>query len=374
MIDIQSSDVGGLFKSLGLPDLTVHHAFGHFDFTKASRRILVIGPMGSGKTEFSARVWRDSKVATKKSDSVARKTTRGRADRRRVFFVRSMLDAQRFADYPEDALAYRGGYERLGEYTTRIRDSFELENLLADHPECGTWILDEASFYDERIAYVVSREAAENGRTFIFPTLILNFRKDIFNSTARLLLETASDVYPLTAYCEHEDCLEDSFYTYRYYKVDGQECPALFFDPLIIVGGDRRADDPYQPNYETRCDRHHFLPGKEYTYLILKPLGLAAAQGNMEPLAGELRALKYDVQASALAGHFREKYSGQSEAAAISGNALKVPGIAEKALVFLFAEQNLISEVQLKQLAEDLALDKAYLFSSLADNGRLVNF
>lgn len=374
MIDIQSSDVGGLFKSLGLPDLTVHHAFGHFDFTKASRRILVIGPMGSGKTEFSARVWRDSKVATKKSDSVARKTTRGRADRRRVFFVRSMLDAQRFADYPEDALAYRGGYERLGEYTARIRDSFELENLLADHPECGTWILDEASFYDERIAYVVSREAAENGRTFIFPTLILNFRKDIFNSTARLLLETASDVYPLTAYCEHEDCLEDSFYTYRYYKVDGQECPALFFDPLIIVGGDRRADDPYQPNYETRCDRHHFLPGKEYTYLILKPLGLAAAQGNMEPLAGELRALKYDVQASALAGHFREKYSGQSEAAAISGNALKVPGIAEKALVFLFAEQNLISEVQLKQLAEGLALDKAYLFSSLADNGRLVNF
>src|SRR5690606_10760300 len=152
-----------------------------------------------------------------------------------------------------DALAYRGGYERLGEYTARIRDSFELENLLADHPECGTWILDEASFYDERIAYVVSREAAENGRTFIFPTLILNFRKDIFNSTARLLLETASDVYPLTAYCEHEDCLEDSFYTYRYYKVDGQECPALFFDPLIIVGGDRRADDPYQPNYETRC-------------------------------------------------------------------------------------------------------------------------
>lgn len=374
MIDIQSSDVGGLFKSLGLPDLTVHHAFGHFDFTKASRRILVIGPMGSGKTEFSARVWRDSKVATKKSDSVARKTTRGRADRRRVFFVRSMLDAQRFADYPEDALAYRGGYERLGEYTARIRDSFELENLIADHPECGTWILDEASFYDERIAYVVSREAAENGRTFIFPTLILNFRKDIFNSTARLLLETASDVYPLTAYCEHEDCLEDSFYTYRYYKVDGQECPALFFDPLIIVGGDRRADDPYQPNYETRCDRHHFLPGKEYTYLILKPLGLAAAQGNMEPLAGELRALKYDVQASALAGHFREKYSGQSEAAAISGNALKVPGIAEKALVFLFAEQNLISEVQLKQLAEGLALDKAYLFSSLADNGRLVNF
>jgi hypothetical protein len=86
-------------------------------------------------------------------------------------------------------------------------------------------------------------------------------------------VETATDIYPLTAYCEHPDCIEDSFYTYRYYRVGDLECPALYFDPLIIVGGDRVKEDPREPNYCTRCDAHHFRPGKEYSYFVLKPLG-----------------------------------------------------------------------------------------------------
>ncbi|HQO66841.1 MAG TPA: hypothetical protein PLI66_08885, partial [Spirochaetales bacterium] len=44
--------------SLGFPSIRVHRSFDHFDFSKPGRRILVIGPMGSGKTEYSARVWR----------------------------------------------------------------------------------------------------------------------------------------------------------------------------------------------------------------------------------------------------------------------------------------------------------------------------
>ena len=56
-----------LLKSLGFPNLRFHNPFNHFDFTRAGRRILVIGPMGSGKTEYSARVWRDSLVAQRKS-------------------------------------------------------------------------------------------------------------------------------------------------------------------------------------------------------------------------------------------------------------------------------------------------------------------
>ena len=53
-----------LLKSLGFPELRFHAPFNHFDFRRPGRRILVIGPMGSGKTEYSARVWRDSLVAT----------------------------------------------------------------------------------------------------------------------------------------------------------------------------------------------------------------------------------------------------------------------------------------------------------------------
>ena len=144
----------------------------------------------------------------------------------------------------------------------------------------GTWIVDEAGFFDERIVYVIQNYCAgTKGINFIFPMLILNFRKDVFNRTSRLLTEVATDVFPLTAYCEHPDCIADSYYTYRYYTIDGVECPALYFDPLIIVGGDKTFQDPKIPNYSTRCDVHHYLPGKEYTFLTLKPLGELAYGG-----------------------------------------------------------------------------------------------
>ena len=51
-------------------------------------------------------------------------------------------------------------------------------------------------------------------------------------------------------------------------------------------------------------------------------------------------------------------------------NSLTVPCIAEKALMFLFAEQNLISEDQMRLLTEELNLDQEYMRSTLADNGR----
>lgn len=76
-------------KSLGFPSVRVHHSFNHFDFSRPDRRILVIGPMGSGKTEYSARVWRDAQVALTKSETIARETSTDGADRRKVFlFVR----------------------------------------------------------------------------------------------------------------------------------------------------------------------------------------------------------------------------------------------------------------------------------------------
>jgi len=360
-------------KSLGFPDVEVHNPLTHFDFTRKARRILVIGPMGSGKTEYSSKVWRDSLVAQKKSALVGKITTTGAADRRKVFFIRSRLDVARFPDYPEDALAYRGGYERCGKYIAHVRDSFELEAIIEKNPGVGTWIIDEASFYDERLVYVIRNESEKRGLIFIFPTLILNFRKDIFNSTARLLLEHATDVIPLTAYCEHEDCLLDSFYTYRYYLIDGEECPALYFDPLIIIGGDTEKEDPREPNYCTRCDDHHFLPGKEYTYLVLKPLGELASKGNIRPLEEELRNIKFEQNKSKLYKKFSELYSKQ-EGGMVNMNALKVPCIAEKAVVFLFVEQNLVSRKQLIYLVDKLKLDVEYLSKSLSDNGRQIEF
>lgn len=387
MSERNDGDTAGFLKSLGFPALRLHEALRHFDFRESGRRILVIGPMGSGKTEYSARLWRDAEVARRKGAAVAALTTSpdaqaslfrsdeglGDADRRNIFFVRSRLDRDRFPDYPEDALAYRGGYERCGDRIAAVHDSFELEELIAAHPEVGTWVVDEAAFYDERIAYLMRGESERRGLVFVCPTLILNFRREIFNAAARLLVETATDVYPLTAYCEHTDCIEDSFYTYRYYRVEGKECPALYFDPLIIVGGDREKDDPREPNYCTRCDVHHYLPGKEYSYFTLKPLGELASRGETEPLRAELAAIAGDIEKSELHRAFVRRYLEREDPRPANMDALRVPCIAERALCYLFAEQNLISADQLRFFVNDLNLDRDYLSKRLSDNRRPVN-
>ncbi len=369
-MDDISSDMAKLLPNLGIPLMNVHHPFNHFDFEKPGRRILVIGPMGSGKTEFSARMWRDSLVALKKGETVARTTSTSGADRRNIFVVRSSLDVARFPEYPADALAFRGGYERCGSRIGKVRDSFGLEALIAENPDIGTWIVDEAAFYDERIAYLMADESARRGLVFVLPTLVLNFRREIFNQTARLLLENATDVFPLTAYCEHPECLADSLYTYRYYTVEGEECPALYFDPLIIIGGDRTKRDGREPNYCTRCDAHHYLPAKEYTYFTLKPLGEAAARGDMAPLLAELNAIAGNIVESRLHSSLKSRYLEGDSPCAAQMNSLKVPCIAERALVYLYAEQNLLSADQVRRIVSSLGLDREYLERRLSDNRR----
>ncbi len=358
-------------KSLGFPTLEVHQTFTHFDFTRPGRRVLLIGPMGSGKTEFAAKVWRDAAIAMKKSDKVKALTSTGEVDRRQVFFIRSQIDGARFTDYPEDAMAFRSGYILCGENIARIRDSFDLEKVIADHPTVGTYIIDEASFFDERLAYVVRNQSLERGVMFIFPTLILNFRRDIFNSSARLMLDMATDVIPLTAYCEHDDCIRDAFYTYRYYTVDGKECPALYFDPLIVVGGDSTKTGSENPNYAARCDEHHFLPGKEYTFFSLKPMAEEASKGNLKKLRTEIDNLKYNMKKSQLYKNLSSRYKGDPNEE-VYMNSLRPDYIAEKALMYLFNEQNLVSEDMLIRIVNDLNLDRAYMARVLADNRRPV--
>ncbi|NIS17008.1 MAG: thymidine kinase, partial [Phycisphaerae bacterium] len=340
-------------------------------FTKTDRRILIIGPMGSGKSEFSARIYRDSEVAMRKSEKVRHLTTSEGVDRRNVFYIRSKIDDKRFAQYPANSIAYRGGYVVPGNNIASIEDSFELEKVFDRNPTVGTWIIDEVEFFDERIAYVINQYAKQQSLNFIFPMLILNFRKDLFNRTARLIMEESTDVFPLTAYCENSDCIADSYYTYRFYSVAGVECPALYFDPLIIVGGDRLTDDPKFPNYSTRCDHHHYLPGKEYTFMILKPLGELAYGRNVKPLLKELKLLKHDIERSQLYNHFIDKFINTENPQPIMMNALKVSCIAEKALIYLFSEENIISAGQMQSLAQEIKADIGYINERLMENRKM---
>ena len=52
--------------------------------------------------------------------------------------------------------------------------------------------------------------------------------------------------------------------------------------------------------------------------------------------------------------------------------ALEVPCIAEKALSFLYAAQNLVSRQQVLELVGNLGLDRDYLEKRLRDNGRVL--
>jgi thymidine kinase len=267
---------------------------------------------------------------------------------------------------------FRSGYISCGENIARIRDSFDFEKVIADNPTVGTYIIDEASFFDERLAYVVRNESIRRGVMFIFPTLILNFRRDIFNSAARLMLDIATDVIPLTAYCEHEDCIRDAFYTYRYYSVDGRECPALYFDPLIVVGGDSTKTGSDSPNYAARCDEHHFLPGKEYTFFTLKPMAEEASKGSVKKLRTEIENLKYGMKKSQLYKNLSARYKGDPNEE-VYMNSLRPEFIAEKALMYLFNEQNLVSEDMLVRIVNDLNLNREYMSRVLADNRRPVS-
>ncbi len=350
----------GILKSLGLPELDYHNSFNHFDFTIPERRILVVGPMGSGKTEFSAKVWRDAQVLQHKSKHFSQRTSEGVVDRRHVFFVRSQLDKKRFPGYPPDALAFRSGYEKLGEQIASVSDTWELEGLIEAQKKFGTWIIDEASFYEERIAYLIQRLGESKHLTFILPTLILNFRNEIFNQTARLLLDVSTDIFPLTAYCEHPDCADDACFTYRYYLMGDQEIPAPYFDPLIIVGGDTRHHDGREPNYETRCGRHHFLPAKEYTFLVLKPLAELYRRGKERELIQELTALSLTPVESLLGTEIRKE--GEQSLPLIG-----LPVLAERALVYLCAESHLMSFSEAVKLCRNLDLDEVYFRSRIHD-------
>jgi thymidine kinase len=148
----------------------------------------------------------------------------------------------------------------------------------------------------------------------------------------------------------------------------------MYFDPLIIIGGDRTVEDGREPNYASRCTRHHLLPGKEYTYLILKPLAEAAVRGDVTPLENELADLKNRPMQSQLGESIQRAFPGESEDHRLGRNSLRVPCLAERALSYLFTEQNIISELTLRRLVRRLQLDTDFLSRRLTDNRRPVDF
>jgi thymidine kinase len=81
----------------------------------------------------------------------------------------------------------------------------------------------------------------------------------------------------------------------------------------------------------------------------------------------ELRRLRDGSPESALARDFAVRYG---DSGSIYHNALLVDCIAERALIYLFLELNLVSAAGLRKIVRELDLDVAYLSRRLADNRR----
>ena len=101
----------------------------------------------------------------------------------------------------------------------------------------------------------------------------------------------------------------------------------------------------------------------------MHPLGPA---GLLEPgrKLAELAAIAGDIGRSRLAASLRKARGEDGEGPEL--DALRVPCIAERALVYLFAEQNLLPVDLLRSIVDDLGLDREFLRKRLADNRRPV--
>jgi len=92
-------------------------------------------------------------------------------------------------------------------------------------------------------------------------------------------------------------------------------------------------------------------------------------RGNISPLFAELAAFQGKIEESRLYSSILGRCSEGIEREMLM-NSLKVPLIAERALIYLYAEQNLLSEEQMRFFIQKLDLDRDYLSKRLADNRR----
>ena len=105
--------------------------------------------------------------------------------------------------------------------------------------------------------------------------------------------------------------------------------------------------------------------------MTLKPLGELAYGGNIKPLLKELKLLNHDIERSELHHHFIDKFIKAPSPKPIMMDALKVSCIAEKALIYLFSEENIISAGQMEYLAKEIKGDTAYINERLVENRKM---
>jgi len=182
---------------------------------------LICGSMFSGKTE-----------------ELIRRIKRAEIARQRVQVFSHSLDAR----YGESKVASHNGMNRGA---IPVQNAAQI--LERVDPETTVVAIDEAQFFDWRIAEVVNA-LADRGVRVIVAGLDMDFRGEPFGPVP-LLMAQAEQVDKLSAICVV--CGAPASRTQR--LING--APARYDDPVILVGASEV--------YEARCRHCHQVPGRE---------------------------------------------------------------------------------------------------------------
>lgn len=200
---------------------------------------------------------------------------------RRVQAFKHISDSER---YGKDIRPHSGG--RFPGIP--VRTSFELYTKIKENTEVIG--IDEIQFFDEYIIDLVKDQVKRYGRLVIVTFLNTDFRGDPFklrrlDKNGNLIKDKFSDrtieellgaevthyINLQPAKCQFifggNTCGANAYYTQRLFP-DGR--PVNYSDPLILVGGNKKADKKNNRVYQARCFFHHEVPGKPET--IFPPL------------------------------------------------------------------------------------------------------
>jgi thymidine kinase len=182
---------------------------------------LVCGSMFSGKTE-----------------ELIRRIKRAEIAKQRVQVFSHGLDTR----YGESQVASHSGANLR---SVPVQSAMQILEKL--DPEATVVAIDEAQFFDWRVAEV-AHKLADRGIRVIIAGLDMDFRGEPFGPMP-LLMAQAEQMDKLSAICVV--CGEPASRTQR--LINGQ--PAKYDDPVILVGASEV--------YEARCRHCHQVPGRE---------------------------------------------------------------------------------------------------------------
>ncbi len=170
-----------------------------------------------------------------KTDELIRRLRRARIARQKVLVFKPGIDKR----YAEDKVTSHAGSEF---------EAIAVESAAAIPERVGgdtaVVAIDEAQFFDDRIA-TVAQQLADRGLRVIVAGLDMDFRGEPFGPMPRLMAQ-AERVDKLHAICMV--CGGLASRTQR--LIDGK--PARYSDPVVVVGASEL--------YEARCRQHHVVP------------------------------------------------------------------------------------------------------------------